>query len=100
MSEEKEGATRKSRGEWVELMAAYEAADLPQREFCKTHGIPYSSFCYWRKQLSMEGRSSSAALVELPAAFAEQLAGERSATANSPWRVELELDSGTVLRIR
>jgi hypothetical protein len=74
-------------------------ADLPQREFCKTQGIPYSSFCYWRKQLSLEASSNSAALVELPT-LSEQLTGEPSSTANSPWRVELELSSGTILRIR
>lgn len=100
MSEVNESAGRKSRGEWVELMAAYEAGDRPQREFCRLHGLPYSSFCYWRKQLSLETRSNSAALVELPAALARQLTGERSATASSPWRVELELGSGTILRIR
>ena len=100
MNEVKEGARRKNRDEWVEVMAAYEAAELPQREFCETQGIPYSSFCYWRKQLSMEARSSSATLVELPAGFAEQLTGERSEAASSPWRVELELGPGTVLRIR
>ncbi|MEX0916326.1 MAG: hypothetical protein WDZ60_10555 [Wenzhouxiangellaceae bacterium] len=100
MSEVKEGGTRKSRGEWIDLVAAYEAADVPQRKFCETHGIPYSSFCYWRKKLSVETSASSTALVELPALFAEHRPVEQSETANSRWRVELELGAGTVLRIR
>ena len=100
MSEKKKVAPRRSRDEWVGLMASYEAGDQSQREFCKTHGIAYSSFCYWRKRLSLTTNADSAELVELPAAFAERLTGERSPMANSPWRVELELGSGTVLRIR
>lgn len=100
MREVKESASRKSRDEWVGLMAAYEAADLPQREFCKAHGVAYSSFCYWRKRLSPEAGSNTAALVELPAAFAERLTGEPPPVASSPWRVELALGTGTVLRIR
>ncbi len=98
MNGEKKSGGRKSRAEWVELMSAYEAGDRPQRQFCKAHGVPYSSFCYWRRQLSLE--SNAAALVELPAALAEQLAGDASATVRSLWRVELELGSGAVLRIR
>jgi hypothetical protein len=81
-------------------MASYEADDLSQREFCKKHAVPYSSFCYWRKQLSLEARPNTAALVELPASLAEQLTSERSSSENSQWRVELTLGSGTILRIR
>jgi len=42
---------RKSRAEWMELMVAHEAGDLPQREFCKKHDVAYSTFGYWRKRL-------------------------------------------------
>jgi len=100
MSEIKKGAPRKSRAEWVDLMAAYEAGNQSQREFCEAHGVPYSSFCYWRKQLSLETGPNTAPLVELPATFAERLRAEPSTTASPRWRVELELGSGTVLRIR
>jgi len=85
---------RKSREEWAELMAAYEAGDLTQREFCKRHGVAYSAFGYWRKQLRspsdlLSGTSES--LLELsPLALGD----------TPQWRVELDLGSGLVLRLR
>ena len=100
MDGEKKNAGRKSRAEWVELMSAYESGDRSQREFCKAHGVPYSSFGYWRRQLSAESRAHAAPLVELPAGFAERLTDQRTAATNGPWQVELELGSGAVLRIR
>ena len=42
---------RKSRAQWVELMATYESGDLPQRQFCERHEVAYSTFGYWRKRL-------------------------------------------------
>jgi hypothetical protein len=83
--------------EWIELMAAYEAGDLPQRAFCKAHGVPYSSFGYWRRRLAEEAGAKSAAVVELPAVLGERLAG---GVSGAGWRVELMLRTRTVLRIR
>lgn len=93
MSDVSEKQGRKSREEWVELMAAYEAGELAQREFCERHEVAYSTFGYWRKRLRSPVLPSgtSAPLLELsPLALDD--AGE--------WRVELELSSGLVLRIR
>ena len=84
---------KRSRAEWEDLMARYEASNVTQREFCTQHGLAYSSFCYWRNQLraavSVETREP--ALVELPM-------GDSSATRS--WRVELDLGQGVVLRVR
>ena len=82
---------KRSREEWERLMASYEANDITQRAFCVQHGLAYSSFCYWRKQL----RTATAArdvvpLVELPAL----------ASSDSAWRVEVDLGQGVVLRLR
>lgn len=95
MNEVSETTGRKSRAQWVELMAAYEAGDLPQREFCERHGVAYSTFGYWRKQLRSPALPVMAAaepLVELSSfGFSDD---------TTPWRVELELSSGLVLRLR
>ena len=82
---------KRSREEWERLMGSYEASDMTQRAFCIQHGLAYSSFCYWRKQL----RTAAAArdvvpLVELPAL----------ASSDSAWRVEVDLGQGVVLRLR
>ena len=82
---------RRSRAEWEQLMAGYEAGDVTQREFCAQQGLAYSSFCYWRKQLRTATRDEAASLVELAALpSSERLA----------WRIELDLGQGIVLRVR
>jgi hypothetical protein len=87
---------RRSREEWERLMAEYEAGDVSQRVFCAQRGLAYSSFGYWRKHLrgalAAEGRPMPA-LVELPA-------WPGLAVEPAPWRIELELGEGVVLRVR
>ncbi len=77
-------------------MAAYDAGDLSQREFCEVHGVAYSTFGYWRKRLKGErARPSSAqasALLDVTSLL--------SAQDDSWWQVELELPSGLKLRLR
>ncbi|MCH8099862.1 MAG: hypothetical protein IIB74_05440 [Proteobacteria bacterium] len=94
MSEITERAGRKSRSEWVELMAAYEAGDFPQREFCERHAVAYSTFGYWRKQLR------SPTLPVMPAAEPLVELSPFRLDDTMDWRVELELGCGLVLRLR
>ena len=87
---------RRGREEWERLMAEYEAGELSQRAFCAQHGLAYSSFGYWRKHLrgglaAKDGPGP--ALVELPALT-------RLSVERVPWRIELELGEGIVLRVR
>ena len=85
--------TRRDRSAWEQLMAQYEAGKLSQRDFCEQHGLAYSTFGYWRKQLHQlahhEGQPAS--LVELPLLPA----GE-----SRDWHVELDLGKGVVLRLK
>jgi hypothetical protein len=87
---------RRSREEWERLMAEYEAGEVSQRVFCAQRGLAYSSFGYWRKQLrcalAAEGRPMPA-LVELPG-------WPGLAVEAAPWRIELDLGEGIVLRVR
>lgn len=94
MSDVSEKAGRRSRAQWVELMAMYEAGGLSQREFCEQHEVAYSTFGYWRKRL----RSPSLPVL----AVAEPLLELSPLTINDArdWCVELELGSGLVLRLR
>jgi len=86
---------RKSRAQWDELMVAYEAGDLSQREFCKRHEVAYSTFGYWRKRLRSPveplARASEPLLELSPFGLGEDTA---------QWRVELDLGTGLVLRLR
>jgi transposase-like protein len=84
---------RHSRSDREQLIAQYEASGLKQRVFCKQHGLAYSTFCYWRKQLrqlpSIENHSEH--LFELPT-----LLGDK----DPDWRVELDLGHGVTLRMK
>ena len=81
------------RAEWEQLMAGYEAGSLTQREFCAQHGLVYSSFCYWRKQLRITEAvdDNAPAPIELPSLASGEV---------PTWRVELDLGQGVVLRMR
>ncbi len=85
--------TRRDRSAWEQLMAQYEASDLPQRLFCEQHEIAYSTFSYWRKQLRQSAKHENhpASLIELPMLGT----GE-----SQSWRVELDLGKGMVLRLK
>jgi len=86
MSNTASSNTRRDRSAWEQLMAQYEAGDLSQRIFCEQHGLAYSTFGYWRKQLRQP-----ASLIELPMLPT----GE-----SRDWRVELDLGKGMVLRLK
>lgn len=84
-------SNRRSRGQWEELIARYEAGNASQREFCAQHGVAYSSFCYWRKRLRASSASEVVPLVEL---------GALAQSDARPWRIEIDLGQGVVLRVR
>jgi transposase-like protein len=85
--------SRRNRSVWEELMAQYEASGLKQRTFCEQHGLAYSTFCYWRKQLRQSStiENPSEHLFELPT-----LPGDEY----PDWRVELDLGHGVTLRMK
>lgn len=85
--------TRRDRAAWEQLMAQYESSHISQRLFCEQHGIAYSTFGYWRKQLRQSAslEKPSAALVEFPMLSREPV---------QAWRVELDLGQGVVLRLK
>lgn len=58
---------QRSRGEWEQLMARFDANGMTQSAFCTQQNVAYRSFCYWRKRL----RTPEA--VENPAALIRKL---------------------------
>ncbi len=85
--------TRCGRDEWIQLMDAYEAGGLTQRQFCEHHGLAYSTFSYWRKRLSPAAATDAGIepLIELPLL---------PITRPSAWRLELDLGQGVILRLK
>ena len=93
MSNTASSNARRDRSAWEQLMAQYEAGDLSQRIFCEQHGLAYSTFGYWRKQLCrpVHNENQPASLIELPMLSTDESRG---------WRVELDLGKGMVLRLK
>jgi transposase-like protein len=84
-------SNRRGHVQWEQLIARYEAGNASQREFCAQHGVAYSSFCYWRKRLRASSTAEVVPLVEL---------GALASSEQPPWRVEIDLGQGVVLRVR
>ena len=96
MSKAATPSARLSLSDWTHLMTQYEAGTLTQRVFCDQHGLAYSTFSYWRKQLrlaaSVNSRATpSATLIELPMLPTD---------SGRAWRVELDLGQGVTLRMK
>jgi len=87
---------RKGRAEWLELMAAYEAGELSQREFCRMNGVAYSTFGYWRRRL----RAAPAEALAATTPSLLELSSIAHGEGEAPWRVEIDLGAGVRLRLR
>lgn len=88
---------RRSREEWRELVARFEASGQTREDFCAEMGIGESTLRRWCSRFRERTSTASTAasvFVELPAEK------ESPAPLRSPWEVELQLDAGVVLRLR
>jgi hypothetical protein len=47
------------RSEMHALAGRFDASGLTQAEFCRLHGVPLSTFTYWRRQLHRRGSTES-----------------------------------------
>ena len=86
----------RTEAQWHQLIAAFEASDLSVNEYCAEHNLKYTAFYQWRKRLQSKpsNHPSPPSLIELTD-FAKTPSSQ-----SSSWDIELELGSGTFLRIR
>ena len=87
-AENRSGSGRR-RGDWEQLVAAYEGRTVTRRAFCAEAGVSPSTLDYWRRKLRDEG-SAARGFIELAAG---------SEADGSIWEVELALGDGVVLRL-
>ena len=88
---------RRSREEWRELVARFEASGRSREDFCAEMGIGASTLRRWCsrfRERTPTASTTTPVFVELPD---EE---KRPATVHRPWEVELQLDAGVVLRLR
>ena len=88
------GRVYRSETEWRAILADHQESGSSQTEYCRRHGIALQSFS--------KAMSRYATREELPESFVEVLrgAGGEARGALSCYRVELDLGSSIVLRIR
>lgn len=80
---------RRTPEEWERLVQQYEASGMGPGEFCRREGLNENTFRLWRGRVRSAPRGASPFVEVVPVASAE-----------SPWAIEVELPSGTKLRLR
>ena len=88
--------TRRTAGQWRELIDEQSGSGLSQVAFCKRKRIALSSFANWKRKLS-EVSSDRAESTPDPSTWIDlgSLGAERSG-----WDIELDLGGGICLRLR
>ena len=95
---------KRSADDWMHLVDRQARSGLSQAAFCRSEGVPLSTFRYWKRRLHDEGRLEAAStdvplftpLGDLPAA--EPI--EEPGFAEAGWRLDLDLGDGLRLTLR
>jgi transposase-like protein len=84
--------THRSAAQWQQIIDGYATSGLTQADYCQEHGVAMSSFHKWKAKLQGEAaRVPEGEFVALPLPVS---------ITPQPWRIELDLGEGCVLRIR
>src|SRR4051812_12991036 len=84
----RQGSRATTRQAWADRLARFATAGLSVADFCRSEGVSYQSFCYWRQKLAGSPAGAPDGPRLLPVRL---LAG--------PAPVEVVLPSGCVLRL-
>jgi len=87
---------RKTREEWMRLVADAEQSSVPTVTYCEQQGLSYQSFMKWRSTFRSEESQSKKQFLEItPNNIKSSLAPN-----SQGWDIELALGDDVVLRIR
>jgi hypothetical protein len=87
MEEQGVRRVRRSEEEWRAIVERFEASGVSRTEFCEREGLCLGSFSRWHQKLRDPKRGRK--FIDLWGSVAPR-----------SWRMELDLGSGVVLRIR
>jgi hypothetical protein len=82
------GRVRRGPDEWQQIIDRFTGSGLGLREFCRKEKLNLTSFQRWQKRLAA------------PKTAVEFIDVTPTKDDASPWAVEIELTSGTILRLR
>jgi len=83
------GRVRRSSDEWRDLVSRCAASGVGLREFCRKEKVNLTSLQRWQKRLAQSKQPTE--FIDVTPAVQDSV---------SPWAVELEFSSGTILRLR
>jgi hypothetical protein len=84
--------SRRTRGEWQQLIEAQQESGLSPAEFCTQRSISQKRFGHWKRRLQKaQNDQADTHWLELP---------NVPATPSSGWDIELDLGQGLRLRLR
>lgn len=89
---------RRSRSEWCDLIARFQASGQTRDAFCRRHAIALSTFDRWRRLL--QGDTPVVSTEAPDKLFIELTETVPEPQRPAPWDVELQLGEGVYLRLR
>lgn len=97
--------TRRSPDQWQNLIANFDSASQSLTDYCKQNSIAVSGFYYWKKRLAPTTQVNSQKKTKRSSSFIElitpPIAIQHPHDINpASWRLEIELGSGMILRVR
>ena len=90
--------TRKSPGQWQQIINDQKISGLPQKAYCRQHGLSLATFCNWKKKLAHQEQQATIPSQETNDWI--EVSTDASPSQSNPWTMELELPGGVTLRMR
>lgn len=90
-------SSHRGRAGWSVAIAEWRASGLSAEEFCRRRGLVRSTFQWWRWRLGRESEEQPAA--SMPELLSVRVVGSMTPAVEAVAVLELELSSGTRLRV-
>ena len=96
------GSVRRTAAEWTKIFTHFTESGLSRVEYCRQENIKLASFSRWKQKLGASKPKKNSFIEVTPRATtpASPVPEPRREESTSPWAVEIELASGTTLRLR
>ena len=92
--------SRRTPEQWQQIINNQEASGLPQKAYCRQHGLSLATFCSWKKRLACHQSQDTPQSGEAPSNDWIEMPVPKSEPQPHRWDMELELPGGVTLRMR
>lgn len=91
---------RRTPEQWQQILNDQAVSSLPQKAYCRQHGLSLTTFCNWKKKLTCHQSLHNTNTTESPANEWVAIPDPDSESCPNRWDMELELPGGVKLRMR